>query len=144
MKKLYQTMKGHIPVKYVLSMGLVALSALLLSCQETLEERAAREARDYTAKHCPAPVEKGVLMDSMTFDQRTHTFSYCYTLDGVIDDTAYIARNNPRELLLQQVRNSTHLKLYKEAGYNFRYVYHSTKQRGKKLFEAVYRKSDYQ
>ena len=134
MKRITHTLAGLV---------LTAASLLTISCQESLEERAAREANDYTAKHCPAPVAKGVVMDSMTFTTDSHTFSYYYKLSGVIDDTAYIARNNPQKLLLQQVRNSTHLKLYKEAGYNFRYVYTSTKNSGTKLFDATYREKDY-
>ena len=52
------------------------MTLLLTGCQETLEERGAREARDYTEKHCPAPVARDVTMDSMTFDKSTNTFSY--------------------------------------------------------------------
>jgi hypothetical protein len=123
---------------------LITLVALLAACQETLEERGAREARDYTEKHCPAPIAHQVTMDSMTFDISSHTFSYCYTLSGTLDDTAYIRQNNPRDMLLQQVRNSTNLKLYKDAGYNFRYVYNSTKLKGVKLFDETFKPKDYQ
>lgn len=121
-----------------------AMTLLLASCQETLEERGAREARDYTEKHCPAPVAHEVTMDSMTFDKSTHTFSYCYSLGGVLDDTAYIRKNNPREMLLQQVKNSTNLKIYKDAGYNFRYVYTSKKLKGVTLFDDTFKPKDYE
>jgi hypothetical protein len=120
------------------------MAALLTACQETLEERGAREARDYTEKHCPAPVAPQVVMDSMTFDKATHTFGYYYTLDGVFDDSANLQRNSPRDLLLNQVRNTTNLKLYKEAGYRFRYVYHSSKEKGTRVLDATFRKKDYQ
>lgn len=123
---------------------LITLAALLAACQETLEERGAREARDYTEKHCPAPIAHQVTMDSMTFDISSHTFSYCYTLSGTLDDTAYIRQNNPRDMLLQQVRNSTNLKLYKDVGYNFRYVYNSKKLKGVKLFDETFKPKDYQ
>ncbi len=122
----------------------VLVVVLMASCQETLEERGAREARDYTEKHCPTPVASNVVMDSMTFDKATHTFGYYYTLKGTIDDTATIRRNNPRDLLLQQVRNSTNLKTFKEAGYNFRYVYRSTKQKGFVLFDETFKSKDYE
>ena len=123
---------------------LFVMTALLVSCQETLEERGAREARDYTKKHCPAPVAQYVTMDSMLFDKVSHSFGYYYTLSGPLDDSTYINRNNPREVLLQQVKNSTNLKIYKDADYNFRYVYFSTKNNGTKLFEATFHKKDYQ
>ena len=117
---------------------------LMASCQETLEERGAREARDYTEKHCPTPVASNVVMDSMTFDKATHTFGYYYTLKGTIDDTATIRRNNPRDLLLQQVRNSTNLKTFKEAGYNFRYIYYSEKNTQTVYLDILLTEKDYQ
>ena len=42
------------------------------------------------------------------------------------------------------IKNTTKLKLYQEAGYNFRYVYFSEKKKGTQLFEATFRESDYQ
>lgn len=122
---------------------ILMMTALLTGCQETLEERAAREARDYTEKHCPAPIAYQVTMDSMTFDTSTHTFGYYYALKGTLDDSTYIKQNDPRDLLLQQVKNSTNLKIYKEAGYNFRYVYSSTKNKAT-LFDVTFEKKDYQ
>lgn len=38
--------------------------------------------------------------------------------------------------MLQQLKNATAMKPYKDAGYNFRYIYYSTKDKGRKLFEA--------
>ena len=116
---------------------------LLTACQETLEDRCAREAKEYTEKHCPTLVAEDVIMDSMTFDKATQTIGYCYTVKGAIDDSTVINSNEPRKLLLEQVKNSTNLKLYKDAGYSFRYTYYSTKENGTKLFEATFRKSDY-
>ena len=121
---------------------ILMMTALLASCQETLEERAARESRDYTEKHCPAPVAYQVTMDSMTFDKVSHTFGYYYSLSGTLDDSAYIKQNNPRDMLLQQVKNSTNLKMYKDAGYGFRYVYMSTKNKAT-LFDVTFKQKDY-
>ena len=122
---------------------ILMMAAVLAGCQETLEERAARESRDYTEKHCPAPVAFQVTMDSMTFDQTSHTFAYYYSLNGTLDDSTFIEQSNPRDMLLQQVKNSTNLKIYKEAGYNFRYVYNSTKNKAK-LFDVTFKQKDYQ
>lgn len=116
----------------------------MTSCQETLEERGAREAREYTEKKCPIPVAKMVMMDSMTFDKSTHTFSYHYTLSGTLDDTTVIRRNNSSMPLLQQVKNSTNLKIFKDAGYSFRYIYRSTKQKGFVLFDVTFTPKDYE
>ena len=122
---------------------IAAALVLMTACQESLEDRCEREAKEYTAKHCPALVGKNIVMDSMTFNKSTHTITYAYTLSGEIDDTAVINRVNSRELLLNEVKNSANLRLYKEAGYNFRYIYFSKKKKGTQLVDATFRQSDY-
>jgi ADP-ribose pyrophosphatase YjhB (NUDIX family) len=122
----------------------VLTTALLLTaCQESLEERCAREAATYTKKNCPMRIDHFTVIDSMTFDAQSHTVSYQYTVSGLLDDTAYINSRAPRELLLKEVRNATNLKLYKEAGYSFRYAYYSAKNKGAKLYETTFREKDY-
>lgn len=123
----------------VLLMGIMLLTA----CQESLEDRCAREAKEFTEKNCPRAVDKEIVLDSMTFEKSTHTISYLYTLMGTLDDPQRIDSKHFRELLLMEVKNSTNLKLYKDAGYSFRYCYYSEKENGTKLFEATFRKSDY-
>ena len=116
---------------------------LLCACQETLEERCVREAKEYTKKNCPAPIGNGVTIDSMSFDVATHTLIYLYTLDGAADDSTVIHNSNPKDLMLQQLKNATSMKPYKDAGYNFRYTYYSTKHKGTKLFEVTFQEKDY-
>ena len=136
--------KGTMKAKKTTIIVLLAAMMGLTACQETLEERCQREAAEYTEKNCPYAITNEVTLDSMTFDKQTHTIGYWYTLSGRSDDAALIAQSNPRELLLNEIRNSTNMKLYKEAKYNFRYVYHSKKNKGTQLFEATFRMSDYQ
>ena len=116
---------------------------LLTACQESLEDRCAREAKEFTEKNCPRAVDKEIVLDSMAFEKATHTISYLYTLMGTLDDPQRIDSKHFRELLLMEVKNSTNLKLYKDAGYSFRYCYYSEKENGTKLFEATFRESDY-
>ena len=123
---------------------LLAISTIFLACQESLEDRCAREAKTYTEKHCPVKVAPDIIFDSMAFDKSSHIISYAYTVSGVLDDAEVINRNMPRERLLMEVKNSPHLQLYKEAGYSFRYIYYSAKNKGTQLFEATFHQSDYQ
>jgi ADP-ribose pyrophosphatase YjhB (NUDIX family) len=123
---------------------LLIATVALIGCQESLEERCAREAKEYTKKNCPTQVTQEITLDSMTFDTKSHTIAYCYTVSGEIDDSTVINSNNPQGRLLEQVKNTPYLKLYKDADYNFRYVYYSTKNNGTKLFDATFRKKDYQ
>ena len=122
---------------------LIAGAMLLTNCQESLEDRCAREAKEFTEKNCPRAVDKEIVLDSMTFEKTTHTISYLYTLNGTLDDPQRIDSTHFRELLLMEVKNSTNLKLYKDEGYAFRYAYYSQKNNGTKLFEATFRESDY-
>lgn len=119
------------------------LAASLVSCQESLEDRCAREAREYTEKKCPATVGDNTVIDSIAFDKATHTMSYYYTLSGPADDREAVEAVNPRANLLQEIRNSTSVKAYKEAGYSFRYVYRSKKDPKATLFEATFTNKDY-
>lgn len=120
-----------------------ALAVLSVSCQESLEDYAAREARSYTEKKCPAPVGENTVIDSLVFERATHTMHYYYTLSGPADDRGTIEKANPRESLLREIRNSTAVKSYKEAGYSFSYTYRSKKNPGETLFEATFTQKDY-
>ena len=128
-----------------LSRGLVgfAVAALCLaSCQESLEQRAAREAKQYTAKSCPVKVDDFTVMDSMTFVPAAKadgvpTFCYWYTVEGEADrDYTPEELGQLTALLKKRVDNSTHLANYREAGYTFKYIYRSSSTPGKTLFET--------
>ena len=44
------------------------LALFMVSCQESLEDRCAREAKEYTDKNCPAKMDTNIIMDSLTFE----------------------------------------------------------------------------
>ena len=123
---------------------LFATLLLLTACQESLEDRCARECKEYTQKKCPVLVTKGVTLDSMTFDKSQLLMTYYYTVSGILDDAEALRENNASSLLLKELKNTASLKLYKDAGYSFRYVYHSSKEKGTRVLDATFRKKDYQ
>ena len=123
---------------------LFATLLLLTACQETLEDRCARECKEYTQKKCPVLVTNGVTLDSMTFDKSQLLMTYYYTVSGILDDAEALRENNASSLLLKELKNTAALKLYKDAGYSFRYVYHSSKEKGTRVLDATFRKKDYQ
>ena len=61
---------------------LSAIMMLLTACQESLEDRCAREAKEYTRKNCPAKMDNNSILDSLTFERETHTLHYYYRLTG--------------------------------------------------------------
>lgn len=122
------------------------LSPLLLaSCHESLEQRAAREAREFTEKNCPQDVNENMVYDSLTFDSSTRTFHYWYTISGRADDDAVIARSRKQisSQLLESIRSDIGTKNYKEAGFGFAVTCHSAKQKGKVLFQQQFTQKDY-
>lgn len=126
------------------------LSVLLVcmafaSCQESLEDRCARETQSYTKKFCPAPAGENIIIDSLTFERITHTLCYYYTLTGKIDDPAVISRAKPKMQaeLLNAVKDATNMKVYKDEGYAFKYTYYSSKHKGEVLFTRTFTKKDY-
>lgn len=88
----------------------------LTACQESLEERCAREAEEYTKKKCPARIDQNTVIDSLVFERATHTMHYYYTLTGTADDPKTFTMFNAENVLLTQLKNSTMIKTYKDAG----------------------------
>jgi ADP-ribose pyrophosphatase YjhB (NUDIX family) len=122
---------------------MILAGMLFVACQESLEDRCQREAKEFTEKSCPRHIDTEIVLDSMTFEKESHIIGYCYTLQGSLDNPLRVDKEKFREALLLEVKNSTNLKLYKDANYSFRYTYYSEKNSGTKLFEATFREKDY-
>ena len=120
------------------------LTSLISSCQETIEERCVRECREYTKTKCPVPCDKYTTIDSLVFDADSHTLIYYYTLKATADSAGLISVENARNALLQEAKNSTKIRLYKEHGYSFRYIYHSQRNPETVLLDILLKKEDYQ
>lgn len=122
---------------------LFPLSMLIFTaCHESLEERAAREAEEYTRKNCPAPISEYIVNDSMTYDKDTRTIHYYYTIKGKADTTA-IDWNKARPELIKGVKAATNLRIYKDNNFNFAYTYFSEKNKGKTLIDVIITPKDY-
>lgn len=101
----------------------------LASCTESLEDKAAREAEEYTKKVCPTPYVNDSRTDSATFDKATREYTYYITLRDKADNKEAIDQNKEKLHKLQKeaLDNNPGLKQYKEAHFTFRFVYHSAK-----------------
>ncbi len=135
------------PIRTVMIVGLfLAGMWLMVGCQESLPERCQREAREYTKKKCPVPINEVVTLDSLTFDSGTLTIHYHYTVKGHADSEEVIERSKEQlaSSLLAGLRNSTEMKVYMDAHYRFAYTYHSATHPETVLWEAVYTDKDYQ
>ena len=120
---------------------------MLLSCQESLEERAAREAREVTESKCPMPIGNNMVMDSVVFDipSRTQTQYFRFTGDSDNDSVATLLTGvNVKEVLVKELKNAPNYKALMKRGVNFRYVYRSTQNPEKVYLQTLLTKEDYQ
>ncbi|GAY27734.1 hypothetical protein PvtlMGM1_1034 [Prevotella sp. MGM1] len=97
----------------------------------------------YTEKKCPAKLGENTTIDSLIFERESHTLHYYYTLTGNADNMGVFSSVDIRKILLDEVKNSTSIKAYKDNGYNFAYTYLSGKDKGKVLFNATFTEKDY-
>ena len=111
-------------MKKIISAAILA-AITLVSCQQSLEDKCAKEAEDFTRKKCPSRIDEFIMIDSMTFDKTTHTLSYWYHVTGQADRSEVFNDPNMKKALVDKMKNSTTMQVYKDAGYNFRFVYRS-------------------
>lgn len=123
---------------------LIAATALCGSCGQSVEDKAEASAREYNERECPTPWENNERVDSVAFHRATRTYVNYREFNGRIDSAELIRahRQELRQVLVRWVRNSTRYKQYKEAGFNFRFVYRSNKT-GKVLLDETIAQKDY-
>ena len=126
---------------------ILAITAfILVSCQESLEERAAREAREVTEAKCPMPVGNNMYLDSIVFDIPSLTQTQYFRFIGDTDNDSMVIAMRDADLkgaLIQELKNTPTYKTLMKRGANFRYVYRSTKDRKKTYFDFIITKADY-
>jgi len=122
---------------------LSAFMLLLTACQESLEDRCARETKEYTRKNCPAKMDNNIILDSLTFERETHTLHYYYKLTGFADQDSVAKNIDAVNILKEELRNTTTLKLYKDNHYRFAYTYRSEKNPEKVLLDVLLTDKDY-
>jgi hypothetical protein len=126
---------------------MVTTIILLTACQESLEERAAREAREVTEAKCPMPIGNNMYMDSVVFNIPTLTQTQYFRFIGDTDNDSVVTtleNTNVKETLVQELKNTPNYKALMQRGVNFRYVYRSTKNPEKTYLDITIVKEDYQ
>lgn len=111
-------------------------TCFLLSCHESLQERAAREAKEYTERCCPTPVINYTRTDSVKFDIESSTYTYFCSFVDMFDDEKVISENRKflHDGLKDNITSNVALKPYVDAGFRFAYVVHSDKNPKQILF----------
>ena len=111
------------------------------ACSESLEDRAARDAKEYTEKYCPTPYVNDSRTDSASFDKQTRVYTYYMTLRNKADNEQIISehRKELREVQKQSIDNNPGLRQYKDKHFSFRIIYHSASQPGKVLLDETFK-----
>lgn len=121
---------------------------LLTSCQESLEERAAREAREVTESKCPMPIGDNMYLDSIVFDIPTLTQTQYFRFTGNSDNDStvenIVSNNDLKGTLVKELKNTPSYKALMNKGISFRYIYGSTAEPEKTYIDIIVTKEDYQ
>lgn len=120
-------------------MALLALGA----CQEKMEDRAERDARETTAKRCPMRLtdDGSIILERIAFDKPTLTWKQDYLI--ALDSAAEISTQEMEELLLQELKNTPSYKPYMDNRFNFRYVYCRMSNPKDTIVDLTLREEDY-
>ena len=125
--------------KKLIYIGIFA--SLLVSCTESLEDKAAREAKEYTEKYCPTPYVNDARTDSSAFDKTKKIYTYYISLRNKADNKKAIDANKGKLHKIQKeaLDNTPGLKKYKEEHFTFRCVYHSAKTPKEVLVDDIFK-----
>ena len=116
-------------------------ASLLVSRTESLEDKAAREAKEYTRKYCPTPYVNDARTDSAAFDKTKKMYTYYISLRNKADNKKAIDANKEKLHKIQKeaLDNNPGLKKYKEEHFTFRFVYHSAKNPKEVLLDDIFK-----
>ena len=131
-------------MKHILSC-IVADSFLLCGCHESLEKRAEREAREYTEKYCPTPVQNYTRTDSVAFDMTSKTYHYYCSITGALDDKKIFDLNRQKltDMLLANVKENTSFRAYKKEGFAFQWTLRSDRDKRIVYYDRRFTAKDY-
>ena len=109
----------------------------LAACGMSIEEKADKEAKDFTRKNCPTPVVNCQCTDSIVFNSHTRTFiNYCRFFD-VLDDEKFISskKDDINKELDNAVANNYGMKTFVDEGFTFEYIIRSASNPKKVLLQ---------
>ena len=89
-------------------------------------------------------MDDNTTLDSLAFERSTHTLHYYYKLTGVADQDSIANNIDAVNVLKNELKNTTTLKLYKDNHYRFAYTFRSEKNPDKILIDVIFTDKDYQ
>lgn len=124
---------------------LLLIMATLTACHESIEDKAERQAREYTRKNCPTPVTNSVRTDSITFDKATREYTYYCSFTDKMDNTTMVNqyRNAIHQQLTEAIKQSTSIMAFKDAGFIIVYKCRSASNPKQMLYTDRFEPKDY-
>lgn len=124
-------------------LGLVSM----VSCfHESLDEKIARQTRDYTKRSCPKVMDKYTILDSMVYTIASKRMTYYYSLSGVMDNDSVFSSellNIFHADLLSNLKNNMGLHELKNNDVSFSYQYYSSTKEGHRYMSFDFSPIDY-
>ena len=113
------------------------IALIFAACHENIEQRASREAKDYTERFCPTPVVNNTRTDSVASDHERRGFIYYCSFLNDYDNEATInaARQGLHDALKETLSGNPELKTYIDEGFSFTYVVRSASNPDKTLYQ---------
>lgn len=132
-------------MKKILAISCLVLMVFSACKRETKDEHFRKEFEQFTLKECPKFLDECTRQDSAVYDIETRTLSYCYTVQGALDnDSIYTDEivSEHRKNILRGLKNSLQLKPYKDENIIFRYLYRSITT-GETRLELIFTPEEY-
>jgi len=121
----------------------MATAALVLTgCKkQTFDERVQAEVDHFNEKEAPKRLDSITTFDSMQYDSKQLLLSYFYTLKTDLPMDLF-PKEDVKQELLRNLRQSLQLKTHKEHGLLFRYKYILSPS-GETLIDCTFTPEDY-
>ena len=123
--------------------SMISVLLLMVGCQENFDQRLLREAREYTANHCPMEMEQGTRLDSLTYDVKKRDYTFWYTLSALNEEHFNENSYMVRQMLVDRVQTDDKAKTIREHEVNFRFVYRSEQHKDSVIYDTVVTPSEY-
>lgn len=122
---------------------LLAVATLLLTgCKkQTFDERVQAEVEHFNLKEAPKRIDAATTFDSMQYDASQLRLSYFYTVETDIPIDLF-PREDIKQELLRNLRQSLQLKTHKEHGLLFHYRY-ILQPSGETIVDCTFTPEDY-